>query len=241
MKFSLFGVPVKIHWSFLIIAVFGLGRYTEPADIVAWTAAVLVAVLLHESGHAFTARAYGGTGVSVTLFALGGFTTWVPRRDMGPGRQFVVSAAGSAVGIVVGLALLWLNRQGVFVDFPGWARVFVETFILVGLFWGVLNWIPLLPLDGGHMLQHALAIFWPRAAPRIAFAVSAVVGFGLIGLAFYLGDMFLALFLMFIVFSGLRSRPPSYAPQPQQGPPAQPQPQQAPPVERDGDPPPFPI
>jgi Zn-dependent protease len=234
MKFSLFGIPVSVHWSFLIVAVFGFGRFDEVAEIAAWTAAVFVAVLLHESGHAFTARGYGASGVTMTLFALGGLTSWVPRRDMSAAKQFVVSAAGSALGIAAGLALFWLRDQGLFADLPSWAGAFVNTFILVGLFWGVLNWIPLLPLDGGHMLQHGLAIFAPRQAPRIALVVSAVVGAGLIGAAFYFNQPFLAIFLMFIVFSGLRSQP--QPPMPSERP-AEP----APPVEQDGDPPAFPI
>ena len=261
VKFTLPGVPVTVHWSFLIVAVFGFSFYQDPLDIVAFTAAVFVAVLLHESGHAFTAKGYGATDVTVTLFALGGYTTWLPSPKMGAGKRFVVSAAGSAVGIAVGLLTVWLfipitifgstyGRDGGVVGVP---RTFLETIVLVDLLWGVLNWIPLLPLDGGHMLNHALAIFWPRHADNIALGVSTVVGVGLIAAAFYFEATFLAIFLIFILMSGWRSRqsptlnaPPQVPETPAPGeeppavephPPAEPTPQ----ADRDQEPPAFPI
>jgi stage IV sporulation protein FB len=215
VKFSLPGVPVTVHWSFLVVALFGIGRYTEPLDIAAWTLAVFGAVLLHELGHAYTATAYGATQVSVTIFALGGYTSWLPKPSIGPPKRFVISAAGSAVGIAVGLLVMWTlvpitlfgQTYGNDAGLTGPARAFFGTIVLVGLFWGVLNWIPLLPLDGGHMLNHALAIVWPKQAPSITLAVSTTVGVALIAVAFYFGDLFIAIFLMFIVMSGWRSRP----------------------------------
>jgi Zn-dependent protease len=207
LKFSLLGVPVTVHWSFVLVAFFGIQNYESVLEIAAWTGAVFTAVLLHESGHAFTARAYGASDVAVTVFALGGYTTWVPRPLMGHGKRFVVSAAGSAVGIAVGLVIWWLAYQGTFGGLPDWALAFFDTFILVALFWGVLNWIPLLPLDGGHMMNHALAIVWPKQAGTVALGVSTVVGVGLIGAALYYDQSFLAVFLIFILVSGWRSRP----------------------------------
>ncbi len=243
LKFPLLGVPVTVHWSFAIVAFFGIGMYNTAPEIGAWTAAVFLAVLLHESGHAFTARAYGATGVTMTLFALGGYTQWVPRETMSPGKRFIVSAAGSAVGIAAGLLILGFGRGGGYESFPVWGVAFLDTFILVGLIWGVLNWIPLLPLDGGHMLNHALAIFWQKRADTIATAISTVVGVGLIATAFYFQRTFLAIFLVFILLSGLRSRPrptrqvpsneaPTIAPHP----PAEPTP-----TEPEQEPPAFPI
>lgn len=258
MTFSLPGVPVTLHWSFLFVAVLGFGYYQDFADIAAWTLAVFAAVLLHECGHAYTAKAYGATNVTVTLFALGGYTTWLPKPSITAGKRFVISAAGSAVGIGVGLLVSWF-----FIPVPllgsnfaedaglvGFPRTFLATIVLVGLLWGVLNWIPLLPLDGGHMLNHALAIFWPDQAYNIALGVSTVVGVGLIGAAFYYDQTFMAIFLIFILMSAWRSRPqateaPSQPQQPTAGqrpsesdrpyPPAEP----TPPEEQE--PPAFPI
>lgn len=243
LRFSLPGVPVTVHWSFAIVAFFALNRFAGWQEIAAWTIAVFVAVTLHESGHAFSAKAYGATDVSITLFALGGYTTWVPKSTMGPGKRFVVSAAGSALGIVAGLLILWFGRGGLFTGFPSWGIAFLDTFVLVGLFWGVLNWIPLLPLDGGHMLQHGLSVFWPRQAPKVALAVSTVIGVVLTGAALFYGQTFMAIFLIFILVSGWRSRPQSTPEIEQPLPPIEPYPPAQPtlPADRDPEPPAFPI
>ncbi len=231
LRFPLLSVPVSIHWSFLFVAVFGLGVYSG-WEIAAWTGAVLVAVLLHESGHAFTAKAFGAAPVSITLFALGGYTSWAATRTLGPGRRFIISAAGSAVGIAAGLGVIGLSRAGAFDSLPDLAFVFLESFVWAGLVWGILNWIPILPLDGGHMLQHALEIFTPTKAAPIARGISVVTGVAAAGAAFYLGETFLAIFVAMITFMGFR-----------QGRTEQPKPRPKPQVQEppDTEPPVFPI
>lgn len=243
MRFPFFGIPVSLHWSFAIVALIGFSYYDDVLEVAGWTVAVFAAVLFHEAGHAFTAKAFGGTQVAVTLFALGGYTTWVPRSDMGPGKRFIVSAAGSAVGIALGLVILFFARQGLLDDVPSWAHAFFETFVLAGLLWGVLNWIPMLPLDGGHMLQNGLALFVPRYADRITLGVTIVVGAALILGSFYIGQPFLAIFLIFILMSGVRSLPRTGTTERRPTPP-QPRAEQAPELsdtERDQEPPAFPI
>lgn len=234
LKFPLFGIPVSVHFSFLLVALFGLGQF-QGWEIAAWTGAVFVAVLLHESGHAFTARAFGGTSVSITLFALGGFTSWATSRDVGPGRRFLISAAGSAVGIVAGLAVIGVGRAGALDNLPDLVITFLESFVWAGLVWGVLNWVPILPLDGGHMLQHGLEMFTPTKAAGIARVVSVVAGVAAVAAAFYYGQTFLAIFVGLITLMGLRS---GNAVEPQPAPAAEPPPAD---VQSDEEPPAFPI
>ena len=228
LRFPFFGVPVGVHLSFGLVALFGLGSY-RGWDLAAWTAAVFVAVLLHESGHAFTARFFGASDVAITLFALGGYTTWRPVDPIGPGRRFLISSAGSAVGITLGLAVLLAGRRGAFGSAPEVLFTFLNVFILAGLVWGVLNWIPILPLDGGHMLESLLEMVVPARAAAISRVVSVVVGVALIGVALSYQQTFLAIFLGLIVLSGIRSRP---KPKP---------PAQQPPQPVEPDPPTFPI
>ena len=234
LKFPLFGVPVSVHFSFLLVALFGLGQF-QGWEIAAWTGAVFVAVLLHESGHAFTAKAFGGRSISITLFALGGFTSWAASRDMGPGRRFLISAAGSAVGIVAGLGVIGLSRAGALDNLPDLAITFLESFVWAGLVWGVLNWIPILPLDGGHMLQHGLEMFTPTKAAGIARVVSVIAGVAAVAAAFYYGQTFLAIFVGMITLMGLRA---GRAEDPRPAPAAEPPTAD---VRPDDEPPAFPI
>ena len=229
LRFPFFGVPVSIHLSFGLVVLFGLGSY-RGWDLAAWTGAVFVAVLLHESGHAFTAKRFGAASVAITLFALGGYTTWRPIQPLGPGRRFVISAAGSAVGITLGLGVLLAGRNGLFGSAPEVVFTFLNVFILAGLVWGVLNWVPILPLDGGHMLESLLEIVAPARAAVVARVVSVGVGVILIGVALVYGQTFLAIFLGLIVLSGVRSRPSSS----QSAPPPAPNQQQTTPVTIEG-------
>ena len=244
LRFPLFGVPVSVHWSFLLVALFGMGVYSG-AEIAAWTAAVFVAVLLHESGHAFTARGFGAAPVSITLFALGGVTTWSAPKTLGPGKRFIISAAGSAVGIAAGVIVIVLARRGLFDALPDLAFVFLQSFVWAGLIWGILNWIPILPLDGGHMLQHGLEMFVPKRAAGIARVVSIIAGVAVIGIALYAREIFLAVFVAMITLMGMReggARRPRPQPRPQIHPnlrPHQPASPSEPPT--DQEPPTFPI
>ena len=205
LRFDIGEIPVRVHFSFLVIAFFGPRRDLE--GIVVWTVAVFLAVLAHEAGHAFTARAYGIGSVSITLFALGGATMFPATAELTPGKRFVISAAGSAVGIVLGgiVGLLWLN--GGFDDSSPIVRLAAISFIWAALGWGILNWIPIRPLDGGQMLTSALEIVAPRRGSTIARAISGVVGATIVVVAFVYGQTFIAFFVAFITVVGLRADP----------------------------------
>ena len=64
-------------------------------------------------------------------------------------RRALVAAAGSEVGVLFGGAV-WLFRRftGPYDEVAGFV---VSTLILVNVFWGLLNWLPIRPLDGGHL------------------------------------------------------------------------------------------
>ncbi len=204
ITFSLLGIPVRVHFSFALIAVLALGQL-EGAEIVAWTAAAFLAVLAHEAGHAFTARHYGAKSVAITLFALGGVTTFPTTTELSPGKRFVISAAGSAVGVSLGGALLLARSAGWFDSTSDFAWVTIGSFIYVALVWGILNWLPILPLDGGHMVVSLLEMVTPRRALGIAKVVSVVTGMAAaVAAVVVLDSPFLAFFVGFIVVTGLQ-------------------------------------
>lgn len=242
LRFSLGDIPVKVHFSFLVIAI--LSPSNRPVDIAAWTSVVFLAVLLHEAGHAFMARHYGAVPVTITLFALGGVTVYPVTRDLTPGKRFVISAMGSVVGIVTGgvAAVAWF--AGVVDDASTVVRVAVVSFAWAGLGWGLLNWIPIRPLDGGAMLTSFLEIVWPKRALVAAKTVSLVAG---IAAAFFLwryGSRFGAFFVLLIMVFGLfgnDGRVPNEVDEPDEaGDTLEPPPSRPPPQPPD-DPPAFPI
>ena len=200
----LFGIPIRVDITFLVIALIG-GFRTVP-DIVAWTAAAFLAVLAHELGHALAARAFGVTQISVTLFALGGVTTYPAEPRLSPRRQLVVSAAGSAVGIALGGAAFFAGRAGLLDDADRFLRIFASSLVWVGAVLGLLNWLPIRPLDGGQMLTSALEIVTSRTrADLIATVVTVVVGATAAFLAFRYLTTFAGFFVILITVMGVRS------------------------------------
>ena len=118
----------------------------------------------------------------------------------------MITAAGSAAGIVVGgsLALAWW--AGAFDEASILARLVGGVFIWASLGWGVLNWIPIRPLDGGQMLTAALEIVAPRRAETIARTVTFVVGGVVIAVAIAFDQVFMAVYVAVIVFIGSRGQ-----------------------------------
>jgi stage IV sporulation protein FB len=191
--------------------------------------------MLHEFGHALTARAFGGENISVTLYGLGGLTSFTHGRAMSHGKSFLISGAGSAVGIVAGLALVGLGRLNLFDSWPDAPVEFLEYFVFVALIWGVLNWIPIVPLDGGHMSEHFIAIFNEEKAPLIAQIVTWVSVAIVVPVAIINGYTFGAAMIGFFAFVGYRdyrgkTNSPEGEQDPRPAPPASPTPQDPPPA-----------
>jgi Zn-dependent protease len=218
LSFRLAGVPVSVHLSFLLLAFFGWLRFEDPMYTAAWTIGVFFAILAHEAGHAFTARGFGAPGVRIMLFAFGGATTYPLITRITPGRRFLISAAGSAVGIATGAALMAFGTsQGWFdVDFGGWPpyerispdflSVMAVGYIEAALFWGILNWLPMRPLDGGQMVQSLLEMVVPSIAEQATRAVSLVIGVPVIIWALLNQQLFIAMIVGFMLMSGLRGQ-----------------------------------
>ena len=197
---------MTVRPSFLFVAaLLGLAAGTVTL-VFAWIAVVFVSILIHEMGHALTARAFGSQ-VAIELNAIGGLTSWtVPEADLGPGRRAVVAAAGSGVGVVFG-GLVWLIAS-ITGPFEGLVEVVVDNLIYVNLFWGLLNWLPIRPLDGGHLFTSLLEKIAPKRAETIANVVFLMTAAAGLTAAIYFRFTFVALLTGWLLFGELtRGRP----------------------------------
>ncbi|MGH8911931.1 MAG: site-2 protease family protein [Acidimicrobiia bacterium] len=199
IKFSLGGIPVSVRPTFWLVAGL-LGFGLEGPELVAiWVAIVFVSVLAHELGHAVTARGFGAE-VAITLTTLGGLTSWrAPEGHLSPGRRAAVAAAGSAVGIVLGLVVL-----GVYLavaPISPTVRLVVRMIVWVNVGWGVLNWLPIRPLDGGHLLTSLLELVLPRKADRVGDVIFLVTSLLALGAALYFRFIFVAILAGFMAWS----------------------------------------
>jgi Zn-dependent protease len=154
-----FGIPVYVspYW-FLIAAVFVLLyanslEHTEHGAMRYVLAAVFVillwaSVLVHELSHCVVARAFKLPVRRILLYPLGGFSE-IEQEAQTPAREFLVSAAGPAISLVLAAVGFGLTR----VVSYGTAGLLVAQLMWVNLLVGLFNLLPGLPLDGGRMLR----------------------------------------------------------------------------------------
>lgn len=175
--FSLFGIPVRVGIEFWVLTlIFGFrGDKSLAAGLrgaLTWTAVVFVSIMIHELGHALVVRRFGARPV-ISLHALGGLTSYTSPGLSRP-RQIAVSLAGPFAGFALG-AVVWFASRKLQLG-PG-AKDLVTSLLFVNIGWGIINMLPVLPLDGGHVLAATLG---PRHA-FVTWAISGTVG-GLVAL-----------------------------------------------------------
>ena len=177
IRFSIFGIPVEIQpffWISLIILGGASTADTAAAilEIGLFVLAGFISILTHELGHALTARAFGAHS-AITLQAFGGYAAYSGGR-LNRWQSFLVTAAGPGIQILLGLAVLSLlpflasvNPNGLY---------FLSQLMLISFFWAILNLLPVVPLDGGQMLNAALGPARLKITLWVTIIVASVVG-----------------------------------------------------------------
>ncbi len=157
------GVPVFLTASWVFLAVLitivyrgylGVRRPELPGPTAYLVGAglvlcLLLSVLLHELGHALAARRYGIGVRGITLELLGGYTE-LDRDAPSPKVELVVSLAGPAVSLVLGVLAVF--AAAVLPDRTLFEELAFQL-ALSNLVVAVFNALPGLPLDGGRALR----------------------------------------------------------------------------------------
>ncbi len=203
IRFTIFGIPVEIQpWFWVTTALLGgaLQADTQTAilRVLVFMIVALFSILAHELGHALTGRKLGGGDVMIALYAMGGLAfnrggrfTRGQRALMilaGPGAGFLIAALTLAV-----LCLIWTPAGGISLAFrllfaDGYLiyhappRIWlIYDFLWINFWWGVMNLLPILPLDGGRFTE--LYLKPPRRACQLGMITGVAVAiYGLVGL-----------------------------------------------------------
>jgi membrane-associated protease RseP (regulator of RpoE activity) len=176
---QIFGFPLRID-PFFFVTAWLIGGRQEPQWMVVWVVVVLIGILAHELGHAFAGRRLG-MQPWIRLMAFGGMTGWMRPRPLTARQQILVSASGPAVGITIGGSVLVADLAGLFANAsPAVDRVLNDV-MWVNLGWSVLNLLPILPLDGGHIASSVAGIVAGRRGRLAArvFSVALTITIGL--------------------------------------------------------------
>jgi membrane-associated protease RseP (regulator of RpoE activity) len=189
---AIFGFPLRIE-PFFFVTAWLIGGRQEPQWMLIWVAVVFIGVLAHELGHAFAGRRLG-LEPWIQLMAFGGMTGWQRPRPLTSGQRILISAAGPAVGISIGGALLLASFAGFFAGASPAVLRLLNYLVWVNLGWGVLNLLPILPLDGGHITASVAEMVAGRNG-RIAARVFSIVLTVVIALLALFGGMWWILIL----------------------------------------------
>ena len=226
LNFSLLRIPVRVHPLFWLAAVL-LGMNQPPRELLIWVPVVFVSILIHEMGHALVIRQFGWWP-SILLYTFGGLAIYNPtrrdprKRDVDftgrPGRRVSfgwcadphLQAARSSSHVprcapygIVAIPPDVGNES---------LNVLVYDLLTVNIWWGLMNLLPVYPLDGGqftHALFETLRMpdamvksLWISIFTGAAVAVYAVARMHDYYLAFLFGYLAFTSFQTLQAFTG---------------------------------------
>ncbi|MCY7327203.1 MAG: site-2 protease family protein [Saprospiraceae bacterium] len=229
--FTWFGIPVYVHWSFGLIFLYILWKANQQSfstNETLWMTGLYMAlfgcVLLHEYGHALTARRYGIRTQDIVLLPIGGMAR-LERMPEKPIQELVVAIAGPMVNLVIAILLALcigflaqpdqLEALRLSIQAEAAGEIAEETgieitkllqygimLVLGNLVLVIFNMIPAFPMDGGRVFRALLSMRIGR--PR-ATKIAAWVGQGIAGLLAIWGIMeenySLALLGLFVIYA----------------------------------------
>ncbi len=177
IRFSVLGIPIEIQpffWLTLVI-LGGASGADSPEQILGiglFVIAGFISILVHELGHALTARHFGAQP-HIALIAFGGYAAYSGVR-MSRRQSFLITAAGPTIQLVLGFAVILLSLALPPLSLHG--EYFLGTLIWISFAWAILNLLPVLPLDGGQMLEAALGPQRLKITLWVTIIVSVVAG-----------------------------------------------------------------
>lgn len=196
-------IPIRIFPFFWILVILIGWLNTETVlGTALWVGIITFSVLIHEYGHALTALAFGQQA-EIDLVGLGGLT----RRSGGHLRgwqEFLVVLNGPCAGFLLFILAYQLRFFINGEEFPIWVYV-LEVLVYVNLYWNILNLIPVLPLDGGHLMRVGLEGIFGFRGLKAALLISVVLA-GLLSLLFFVAQyLFAAILFLMMAFESYRA------------------------------------
>ena len=231
LRFSIAGIPVRVHPLFWLIALL-LGSSADLIQLLIWVFVVFVSILVHELGHALAMRRYGQPSQIILHFA-GGLTVPEPvswgsgwaNVSMRPNQEIFISLAGPGAGfllaalVVVGATISggsivtnWLFGViplpvAALMPIGGRVLSLLLTMLLwVNVFWGLINLLPVYPLDGGNVSRYLLLQADPIDGVRKSLWISVIAG-GLVAIAglLILRSIYMAFLFGLLAFQSYQS------------------------------------
>ncbi len=208
------GIPVFVHWTFslFLLWILYMGKswgmdWQALAMFATFMMTLFLCVILHEFGHALSARKYGVNTKDIILSPIGG----VARLDKLPEKplqEFIVAIAGPMVNVVIAvlifIGLYLLTENGISVignerTFFNYTSNFFPLLFWLNITLVGFNMIPAFPMDGGRVLRSLLSMKIGRSkATKIASYIGQAVAVMFMFLGFYTSDLVIGIIGLFV-------------------------------------------
>ncbi len=217
LQFSLFGIPVRVtpmYWLGSVILGWGAMEHGGPPFLLMWVLVCFVSILVHEMGHALVARWLGCHNVLTALYMMGGVATYYPSRDYTQGKSILISLAGPGAGFILYFLMEYVFAGPIlrFADArldPSATKLIesgVGQWLQINLMWGLVNLLPVLPLDGGNVCRSVCVSISPFRGENIARTISIAFA-GLAAVYFLMNhNTFAGVLFLSLAVSNLQAR-----------------------------------
>ncbi len=209
------GIGLYIHVTFFILLIWIGTLYYLPRHSLADTfhglvfvGALFTIIVLHELGHALTARRYGIRTRDITLLPIGGVAR-LERMPEDPRQELAVALAGPAVNVALAfilfVALVALGQPILPLDWNDLSILspsFLRRLLWVNVILAGFNLLPAFPMDGGRVLRAFLAMKMDYVRATHAAAVVGQAMAFLFGLYGLLSVNVLIVFVALFVWMG---------------------------------------
>jgi len=230
--FRLLGTPVRVQpWFWLMVLL--LGAQQETGAVAIWVLVCFLSVLVHEFGHVLALRAFGYRS-EVIFYGWGGLT--LPQRrsysHLRSWQQILIALSGPLAGFALAVLVCMLAlaahaevRVGIVQFMPSltailpsngetgvalrgliYKNVLLNDLLFVNFYWGLVNLLPIYPLDGGRVTRALFEESDPRDGFRRSLLLSGICAaiMALLGVA--RKDMYMVLVFGLLAATSLQSR-----------------------------------
>jgi Zn-dependent protease len=205
------GIRIRIHVLFIAYVVYQIWALSGEGLVfgLSFTAGLYLCILLHEFGHALSARWCGGEADEILIWPLGGLAYCRP--PFSPTPHLITTLGGPFVTLVLwgvlSVVAWWLRPEMHHPAFEThwWWWSYIQTLATANGYLLLFNAIPAFPLDGGRALRDTLWHFMPiQKANRIAGVVGIMACIGIIGWGVSTANQWMVFIGIYAIFGGAR-------------------------------------
>jgi stage IV sporulation protein FB len=151
--------------SLISLFVYALLFYFIFDQNIAYIAAILVVIIIHESGHFLFMRLFNYSNVKIFIVPLLGAFTSGKKQEVSQFQLCLIILAGPVPGILLGSAIYYFNRD----LHSDNLKLLANAFLIINL----LNLLPFYPLDGGRLIE--TLFFKQNHIIRLVFGIISIV------------------------------------------------------------------